>query len=126
MPAPLRCPCLSGESYADCCEPLHDRTASAPTAVRLMRARFSAFSLGDVDYLLDSWHPKTRPTSLSLDPEQRWFRLDVVGRSGGPFDRFGTVEFRAYFRSNGVVGSQHEVSRFIRERGRWYYLDPRE
>lgn len=88
-----------------------------------MRARFSAFALGDVDYLLDSWHPNTRPISLDLDPEQRWFRLDILGQSGGPFDRTGIVEFRAHFRLDGVAGSQHEVSRFLRERGRWYYLD---
>ncbi len=89
-----------------------------------MRSRFSAFAVGDSDYLLASWHPSTRPTTLELDDDQRWYRLDILAtREGGPFDRAGVVEFEAFYRSPAGPGSQREISRFVREEGVWFYLD---
>lgn len=125
-----RCPCLSGAVYGECCGPIHAGDLVAPTAERLMRSRFSAFAVGDTDYLVASWHPSTRPSALELDEGIRWYRLDIVDRTaGGPLDAEGTVEFVAYFKplpgaTGGAVaaGSQHEVSRFVREGGRWYYV----
>ncbi|MDQ1580588.1 MAG: motif domain protein [Microbacteriaceae bacterium] len=120
----VRCPCLSGETYDNCCGPFHRGEAAAPTAERLMRSRYSAFVVGDADYLLATWHPSTRPASLELDPGQRWFRLDILGRSeGGMLDTDGTVEFSARYRLDGIAGEQREVSRFVREDRRWFYLD---
>lgn len=89
-----------------------------------MRSRYSAFVLGDTDYLLRTWHPDSRPPTLQLDPELRWLRLDIEEtRGGGWLDTEGTVEFRAHFRAGGSRGQQHEISRFLRENGQWLYLD---
>ena len=89
-----------------------------------MRSRFSAFAVGDVDYVRRTWHSTTRPRELALDDGVRWYRLDVLDASrGGVFDTEGTVEFRAFYRAGGSSGSQHEVSRFVRESGEWVYLD---
>ncbi|NRD27385.1 YchJ family protein [Frigoribacterium sp. VKM Ac-2836] len=119
-----RCPCLSGETYGSCCGPAHRGTTPAPTAERLMRSRYSAFALARASYLLETWHPSTRPTTLEVDPATRWFRLDIVrALGGGPFDDAGTVEFEAHFRDGDGVGVQHEVSRFARVDGRWLYVD---
>jgi SEC-C motif-containing protein len=120
-----RCPCLTGLPYGECCGPLHAGLRGAGTAEALMRSRYSAFAVLDADYLLASWHPSTRPSSLSLDAEQRWLRLDVVAVSGGgPFDDAGTVSFVASYRlAGGERGSLREVSRFVREGGRWFYVD---
>ncbi|MCU1582297.1 MAG: hypothetical protein JWO01_1685, partial [Microbacteriaceae bacterium] len=121
--ASLRCPCLSGLPYVECCGPFH-RGAAAPTAERLMRSRYSAYSTGLVDYLLDTWHPSSRPDELELDPGIRWYRLDILARSGGGIlDRDGTVEFEAHYRLDGTAGVQHETSRFLKEGGRWLYVD---
>ncbi|MDO9589824.1 MAG: YchJ family protein, partial [Microcella sp.] len=118
-----RCPCLSGLPYAECCEPVHRGVADAPTAEHLMRSRFSAFAVGDAAYLLATWHPSTRPASLKLDPELRWYRLDIIDRkAGGPLDTRGEVEFEAFWRSPDDRGSQRELSGFVREGGRWYYV----
>jgi SEC-C motif-containing protein len=77
-----------------------------------------------VQYLIESWHPRTRPTALDVDPEVRWTGLDVLGTTGGsPLETEGTVEFRAHYVVAGRAGAQHENSRFLRERGRWHYLD---
>ncbi|GAA3522644.1 hypothetical protein GCM10022234_18490 [Aeromicrobium panaciterrae] len=89
-----------------------------------MRSRFSAFAVGDVTYLLATWHPDTRPPSLELDAERSWYRLDILSTSGGsPFETTGVVEFEAYYRSPDGADSQHEVSRFVRDDGRWLYVD---
>lgn len=120
----LRCPCLSGLPYAGCCGHLHAGEATAQTAEQLMRSRFSAFAVGDAAYLLATWHPTTRPARLDLDADRTWYRLDILAtRSGGPFDTAGVVEFEAFHHSPDGSGSQHEVSRFSREGGRWLYVD---
>ncbi|MEH0827507.1 MULTISPECIES: YchJ family protein [unclassified Micromonospora] len=118
------CPCGSGLPYADCCGLLHRGEGTAGTAEALMRSRFSAFAVGDAGYLLRSWHSSTRPARLRLDPGEQWTRLEIVGTDrGGLFDSTGTVEFRAHYRESGRPGTLHERSRFVREDGRWVYLD---
>ncbi|TDB86095.1 hypothetical protein E1091_16540, partial [Micromonospora fluostatini] len=118
------CPCGSGTTYGRCCRPLHRGTTDAATAEQVMRSRFSAFAVGDLDHLLRSWHSSTRPAGLRLDPGQRWVRLEVLDTArGGLLDSAGTVEFRAHYRAAGQPGTLHERSRFVREDGRWVYLD---
>ena len=118
-----RCPCGSGNDYVHCCEPLH-HGVPATTAEALMRSRFSAFALGDTDYLLTSWHPDTRPTRLDHDGATVWRRLQIVDTdAGGPEDDEGVVEFRATYVRDGQHGVLHERSRFDRFGGRWVYTD---
>ncbi len=89
-----------------------------------MRSRYSAFAVGDPAYLLATWHTSTRPRTLDLDPDVRWTGLDVLATSGGTLlAAEGTVEFRAHHLLGGSAGVQHERSRFVREDGRWRYLD---
>lgn len=89
-----------------------------------MRSRFTAFALRDAPYLLASWHPSTRPARLDLDVDTEWRRLLIVDRiAGGPFDREGIVEFEAFWREGAERGSLRERSRFLREDGRWQYVD---
>ncbi|MCX2971817.1 YchJ family metal-binding protein [Streptomyces sp. TRM70308] len=118
------CPCGRGAGYEACCGRLHRGAARAATPEELMRSRFSAFAVGDAGYLLRTWHPRTRPARLDLDPEQRWLRLDVLGGTdGGPFGTEGTVEFRAHYAAHGAPGTLHERSRFTRHEGAWVYVD---
>ncbi len=89
-----------------------------------MRSRYCAFALGLERYLLDSWHPSTRPGNLELDGTMVWLRLFVEStEAGGPFDDAGTVTFTAIGRSNDGRFEQRERSRFVREGGRWFYFD---
>jgi SEC-C motif-containing protein len=111
-------------SYAECCEPAH-RGRSPSTAEALMRSRYTAFALGDADYLRRSWHPDTRPADVTADPQVRWVGLDVLESTGGGlFDREGVVEFRARYRDPGGPGELHERSRFVRHDGSWMYHGP--
>ncbi len=107
---------------------MHRGERAAATAEQLMRSRFSAFALGDADHLLRSWHRSTRPDRLELDPDVRWYRLDVLATSaGGPFDATGAVEFEAFHRptrrGDGEPGSLRELSRFVRGDEGWQYVD---
>ena len=89
-----------------------------------MRSRYSAFAYGDADYLFRTWHPRTRPVEVSVDPTITWTGLEVVDTvAGGPDDDSGEVEFTARFESVARAGSLHERSRFERRAGRWFYLD---
>jgi SEC-C motif domain protein len=89
-----------------------------------MRSRFSAYAVADEAYVLRTWHPTTRPARLSLDPQQRWTRLEILDTSrGGLLDAAGTVEFRAHYRVGGRPGTLHETSRFVRDDGQWRYVD---
>ena len=82
-----------------------------------MRSRFCAYALGDVDYILSSWHPSTRPERIDLDEAQRWIRLKIVATTED------NVEFIATYKLGGKAGRLHERSRFRFEDGRWFYLD---
>ena len=89
-----------------------------------MRSRYSAFARGDADYLFRTWHPRTRPAEVTVDPAVSWTGLEVIDtEAGGPDDGRGEVEFTALFECGGRVGSLHERSRFERRAGRWFYLD---
>ena len=117
------CPCGSGLAYDDCCGRWHGG-AAAPTAEALMRSRYSAYVLGDSDYLRAPWHPSTRPAELTLDARLQWFGLDIRRREhGGPDDEQGIVEFVARGKVNGRAERLHEGSRFVKEEGRWFYVD---
>jgi SEC-C motif domain protein len=89
-----------------------------------MRSRYVAWSLGLRDYLLATWHPDTRPAEFGeVDPRRRWLGLEVrAHRNTG--DASAEVELVARSRDgNGRATRHHELSRFVREAGRWYYVD---
>lgn len=118
------CPCGRGRPYGQCCGPLH-AGAPAADAEALMRSRYCAYVLGDAAYVLASWHPDTRPETLDLEDtaSTRWLGLDVKRHT--PLDaEHATVEFVARYRVGGGPAFRlHEISRFVREDGRWYYVD---
>ena len=118
------CPCGSGRGYAHCCGPLH-AGAPAPDPAALMRSRYSAYVQRREDYLLATWHPATRPARLELDatPAPTWLGLEVRRHAVTGADA-ASVEFVARHRVGGGRAVRlHETSRFVREDGRWFYLD---
>ena len=108
-------------SLEACCGPYHAGQA-APDAERLMRSRYSAFVRGDVAYLLATWHASQRPATLALETAAQWLGLEIKQHRVTGIDT-AEVEFVARFRVGGKAVRQHERSRFVREEGRWYYVD---
>ena len=115
------CPCGAAD-YATCCGRYHGG-ASAPDAESLMRSRYSAYVLGLEAYLLATWHPGTRPAALDLAADNaKWLGLEVKKHTPESADR-ATVEFVARYKISGRAHRLHEISRFVREEGRWFYVD---
>ena len=94
----------------------------APDAESLMRSRYCAFVLEDADYLLATWHPSRRPPELGFEPGTRWLGLEVRDHRTID-DSDAEVEFVARSRHAGRAQRLHERSRFVREDGRWFYVD---
>ena len=95
----------------------------APDAEALMRSRYSAYVLGLSDYVLATWHATTRPTEPPLmQTGVRWLGLQVR-RHVVLDDKHAVVEFVARSKLGGRAQRLHETSRFVREGGRWYYVD---
>lgn len=115
------CPC-GAPGYAACCGRYHNGTP-APDAEALMRSRYSAYVLKLESYLLATWHPGTRPAALDLaSDDAKWLELEVKNHLPETPGR-ATVEFVARYKIGGRAHRLHEISRFVREDGRWYYVD---
>jgi len=111
-------------AHAACCGRYLDHwdQAPAPDAESLMRSRYCAFVLERADYLLATWHVTQRPPSIEFEPGARWLALEVrAARETGP--DAAEVEFVARHRVAGRAVRLHERSRFVREHGRWFYVD---
>lgn len=125
------CPCSSGKPYRDCCRPLHQKARSADSAVELMRSRYSAFALGEIEYLVETLHPqhadlKSSPDELraSLRSTCRGFRftgLTVEEALDEGADR-AHVTFLARLFEKGADRSFRERSAFERTADGWRYL----
>jgi SEC-C motif-containing protein len=130
MTALVACPCGRVDAkkravvYADCCGRFVDHfdATPAPDAEHLMRSRYSAFVLARSDYLLATWHRNTCPASLDFDAGAKWLGLDVRAHTVTGADA-AEVVFVARYRVDGQAVRLHERSRFVREGGRWFYVE---
>ncbi|WP_425470776.1 YchJ family protein [Trinickia fusca] len=126
--APGRSPSAQAPRFADCCGRYLDVGGlAAPTALELMRSRYTAYVLGDVAYLRATWDPATCPADLDVDPQAadspRWLGLQVK-RFEALDTTHAIVEFVARYKQGARGHRLHEVSRFTRgEDGRWRYVD---
>jgi SEC-C motif domain protein len=126
------CPCGSDEAFERCCGPLHNGQRMVATAEELMRSRYTAYAVGDLDYVWRTWHPRTRPEALTPSGET-WTGLEILDTvAGQPGDEEGEVEFRAHYSRNrrSGTGAREEQNGFLHERShfavrarRWFYVD---
>jgi SEC-C motif domain protein len=86
-----------------------------------MRSRYAAFAVQDATYVRASWHASTRPAQFEFTPGQEWLSLQV--RAATTAGDTATVGFVARSRIGGTTHVLNEVSRFVREGGRWFYID---
>ncbi len=116
------CPCCSGKPYSECCEPYISGEATPQIPEQLMRSRYTAYTLVDVEYLIKTTHPKMRKhysaKAIKAWAENcKWLKLEVLSASGV------NVHFKAYFEENGEAGIHEEYSTFKQEDGKWYFVD---
>jgi len=123
------CICGLGESTEACCGPIIKGERKAETAEALMRSRYTAYVLGEVDYILDSLHPEhredvDRKATEAWSKSADWKGLEIVStEQGGPADDTGMVEFIARFELGKIPQVHHEKATFARHNGRWYFVD---
>jgi SEC-C motif-containing protein len=126
------CPCGSQVQYADCCAPFISGKKTPKTAEELLRARYTAFTKGEVDYVLSTHHSKTagdvkREEIEDWSKNSEWLGLKVVQvEAGKAEDDKATIVFCAsYNDANGKKQDHWEQSFFEKENGQWKFLDAR-
>ena len=124
----LACPCGQGD-YQHCCQPLHVGQAHAETASQLMRSRYSAFALQQIDYIVQT---TALGQQASLDvgaiadwsKSNQWLKLEVLNSNEKLDKTHAQVEFKAHYHDAKQVQVHHEISHFVQYQARWYFLDP--
>lgn len=124
------CPCSPDRLLASCCGRYH-QGEKAPSAVELMRSRYSAFALGLIDYIRDTTHP-SQQADLDMDHIAAWSHnsrwLGLTLHADAPLQArppSHSVEFTALWQdAAGQLHQHHETSRFVRFKGRWYFIQP--
>lgn len=124
------CACGSAQSFDDCCAQYIDGKAQPATAEALMRARYTAHTVGNMAYILRTHHPATR-TEIDEAATAKWAResdwldlsiMDVAG--GGAEDDNAQIEFMAKYRdAAGRRHTHHELALFEKHHGQWYFRD---
>lgn len=124
---PKPCPCGNNNTVDQCCMPIINNNKQAATAEELMRSRYTAYTLGEVDYLLRSHHKSTRPNKdrkeiLRWSKSVKWLGLTIKSKTDGlSAHTSGTVEFQALYIESGRIQEINEHSLFIKEDNIWYY-----
>lgn len=120
----IACYCNSGKTFAECCEPFITGAANPPTAEACLRSRYSAYVLGNADYILDTIEPEERKRYDRKGIEKwsknsQWISLQVLSSKDEGDE--GNVEFVATFKENFVTKKHHEKSVFTRIDGKWCF-----
>ncbi len=120
------CPCGSGSSFAACCEPIIKATRESETAEELMRARYSAFATGAIDFIVASTHSRTRKEiDLAFIREwsetSTWRGLEIL-ETKQVNDNKAFVSFEARFTQGEEDHRHREKSLFERENGEWRFV----
>jgi len=125
----MKCPCGSKREFSSCCEPYIRGGANPPSPEALMRARYTAYTTGDIDFI-ESTHSLEKRDGMDVEETRKWSResewlgLEILGtKGGGPGDTEGTVEFKAVYSQNHMKNVHHEVSTFKKVGDKWYFED---
>lgn len=127
--ATKNCPCTSGKTYGNCCQPIQTEKAKAKTAEDLLRARYTSFVTGHIDFILATHHSSTshdvnREEITTWSKDSEWKGLDVLQKEAGEAtDETGTIVFHAKYALEGKDQDHYEKSTFEKENGEWKFLD---
>jgi len=123
------CPCCSGRSYEECCEPLLLGHVQAATAEALMRSRYTAYSLAEIDYLYKTSGARVRrefdaESSRKWAQSAEWQGFEILhAEGGGPSDTEGVIEFIAKYQVKEAAFEHHEIATFGRVEDAWRFMD---
>lgn len=117
----MKCPCgQEGLAYKECCEVYISGRRPAPSPVKLMKSRYTAFSLSKLEYIQNT---QTFKLETNLNTELNWIKLEILNVfQQGLKDLEAFVEFKAYYSLQSEFGCLHEKSYFIKQGGVWFYV----
>ena len=125
----MQCPCQSGKTFKQCCEPFISGKKQAETAEQLMRARYTAYTQVQMDFIENTHDPRTRE-DVDMDANRKWAEsttwtgLEILEtKDGGTDDNVGIVEFKASFKTDEGIQIHHELSEFRKRDGIWFFYD---
>lgn len=121
------CACGSRKAYTSCCRLIHYNIHLANTPLSLMKSRYTAYVLGNIDFLMKSHHSSTRPTNekeiiLAWTNSIIWLGLEIIEETV-PTNEVGYVTFKASYVEKGQQNIIYETSRFLKENKHWVYMD---
>ncbi|AQS92825.1 Sec-C motif domain protein [Polaribacter sp. BM10] len=119
----MNCPCNPNKLYKNCCKKAHDDIFSVKTSEELMRSRYSAFVLGNTDYLHKSHHSTTRLSNKEYKELKKWTKSVDWAKLQIHNSTNNSVEFTAFFIENGNLETIKEHSTFCKENNHWVYLN---
>lgn len=125
----MQCPCQSGLAYINCCQPLHQGVKNADDAEQLMRSRYAAFVLGEIDYIVATTVPAqqmqlNRKALQQWSLNTHWCGLEVLRFVPAADKNHALVEFNAFYQQHEHKLTHHELSAFVKIKEQWYFLDP--
>ncbi|GHY04122.1 hypothetical protein VCSRO21_0195 [Vibrio cholerae] len=123
----MSCYCGNTQPYSQCCEPIHLNPHSAQVPEQLMRARFSAHILKNVEFVIETYHPSCQASNerdaISESVHSDWLRLEIISTQMGATPNEGFVHFKAFLEQEGEAFCLEERSRFLKENNCWFYID---
>lgn len=126
------CPCCSGKTYGDCCEPIVSGAKDAPTAESLMRARYTAYVVGAIDFIVETCTTNNgerdidRKATEDWSHNSTWHGLKILRtEKGSEADEEGLVEFEAKYTLRHMKDTHHELAAFKKVDGKWLYATGR-
>lgn len=125
------CPCNSNKTYQHCCQPIHQDHQLAIHPEQLMRARYSAHVLGDIEFIINTYHPSCQAqkhrAAIEKSVKSQWIELQVINTEIQADQAQGFVEFKAFYLEDNNKQCLHENSRFVKEKinnlDLWFYID---
>lgn len=125
----ILCPCQSGKSYTDCCQPFHLHQMIPDSAEKLMRSRYTAYTQVNIPYIVETTVPVQQPLldqqAMQLwGDETDWAGLKIISHQPFVSKIHSWVEFKAFFNIENGIDAHHERSLFVLISGRWYFVDP--
>ena len=125
----ILCPCQSGKSYTDCCQPFHLHQMIPDSAEKLMRSRYTAYTQVNIPYIVETTVPAQQalldqPAMQLWGEETDWSGLEIITHQPFVSKIHSWVEFKAFLNIENGIDAYHERSLFVLISGRWYFVDP--
>jgi len=118
------CPCGSGKLYANCCKPYIKGKENAPTPEALMRSRYTAYVMHEIDYIINTCKENVKLKRENIEDWSNnsvWLGIEIISTNISASGDTGTVEFKSVYEQQRLKNVHHEIASFEKVEERWLY-----